>query len=72
MGYIYETKNVKSGRTHKFCASCRKEINPGDPSITVVCFNDEFYNVSVCSDKCLEYFEENFDKEDNEDLEEDN
>jgi hypothetical protein len=64
--YIYETKGVSSGRTTKRCSSCRKTINAGEPSITIVCFSDEFYNESVCSDKCSEIFHENFDKPEDE------
>lgn len=66
MGYIYETKRVGSGRTYKSCASCGKDIKTGESSITVVCFNDEFYNESVCSDKCLNDFEANFGNEEDE------
>jgi len=68
--YIYETKTVNSGRSYKYCSACGKDISPGESSITVVCFCDEFYNETVCNDKCYAKFAEDFDKNTEEDDEE--
>ncbi len=68
--YIYEDKEVKSGRSTKFCDSCGKTIKPGESSITIVVYCDEFFNDTVCSKKCRDKYYEDFDKETEEDEEE--
>lgn len=61
--YIYESRSVGKGRKTKFCASCNKTINIGEPSITITCFSDEFYAEDVCSTECENQFGIDFDKE---------
>ncbi len=61
--YIYETKDVKSGRTDKWCDVCSKTIKKGKSSITIVCFSDEFYNQTVCNSKCEKKFRKDFNEE---------
>jgi hypothetical protein len=60
--YIYETKRVNSSRKIKFCDACCKQINIGEPSITIIYhIGDGFENDHVCSDECKEEYIKNFD-----------
>lgn len=67
--YIYEDKVVKSGRSTKWCDSCGKTIKPGESSITIVVYSDEFFNNTVCSQKCRDKYYEDFDKSEEEENE---
>jgi predicted nucleic acid-binding Zn ribbon protein len=48
MGYIYETKTVRSNRKSKSCEICGKSMPVGASSVTATCFEDEFYSVFLC------------------------
>ena len=47
--YTYEHKHIGKGRKLKSCDNCGKIIQVGEPSITVTCFNSEFYSQDACS-----------------------
>jgi hypothetical protein len=68
--YIYDYKEVKSGRTAKWCSCCSKTIKPGESSITITYYNSEFFTNSVCSKKCKDKYYENFNSDEEEEEDE--
>jgi hypothetical protein len=68
MNYIYETKQISSGKKVKYCDACGKTIGIGKPSITITYHTDDgFAADTVCNEKCEKIYRENFDKSDEDD-----
>lgn len=64
--YIYDYKEIKAGRTTKWCSCCNKTIKPGESSITITYHDSEFFNDTVCSKKCRDKYYEDFDSDEEE------
>jgi hypothetical protein len=53
---IYEINEVKKGRIDKYCSNeeCDKLIPKGTPHFRVTCENGGYYNLTACSEECIE------------------